>query len=123
LVCAIAVHVVREDVPAEAAALLHDVGKSRYPISVLQKTWVVIARALVPSAYTRWSKGNPLNLWERPFVVYEQHPLWSAELLRAAEASEAACWLVAHHADRTEIAPTSTQLEWLKRLQQADDQN
>src|SRR5689334_17582658 len=66
------------------AALLHDVGKSRYPIGVAQKTLAVLVRAIVPSAYMRWSKGSPLNLWERPFVVYEQHPQWSAELLREA---------------------------------------
>ena len=113
------------DVPSDlaVAALLHDVGKSRYPISVWQKTWAVMIGALLPGAYRRWSKGSPLNLWERPFVVYEQHPLWSAELLQAAGASEASCWLVAHHASRVETAPTGIQLEWLKRLQQADDQN
>ncbi len=104
-------------------ALLHDVGKSRYPISVWQKTWAVVVRTITPSLYDRWSKGSPLNLWQRPFVVYDQHPLWSAEMLQAAGASEAACWLAAHHADAVEIAPTSAQLEWLKRLRQADDQN
>ena len=113
------------DTPNDLAvvALLHDVGKSRYPISVWQKTMAVMVRVLVPSAYTRWSKGSPLNLWERPFVVYEQHPLWSADLLRAAGASEAACWLAAHHASRDETALTPIQMEWLGRLQQADDQN
>ena len=105
------------------AALLHDVGKSRYPIGVWQKTLAVMVRTLMPNAYRRWSQGNPMNLWERPFVVYEQHPLWSAELLREAGASEAACWLAAHHAGSVQSAPTPVQLEWLKRLQQADDQN
>lgn len=113
------------DTPTDlaVAALLHDVGKSRYPINVWQKTWAVIVRAIAPSRYEQWSKGSPLNLWQRPFVVYEQHSLWSAELLRTAGASEAACWLAAHHAVRDAAVPTSTQSEWLKRLQQADDQN
>ena len=116
---------VQGDTPTDlaVAALLHDVGKSRYPIDMWQKTLAVIVRRLVPSAYTRWSEGSALNLWERPFVVYQQHPLWSAELLRTAGASEVACWLVAHHASCVETAPTPAQLEWLKRLQQADDQN
>jgi hypothetical protein len=113
------------DAPTDLAvvALLHDVGKSRYPISVWQKTFAVIVRAFAPNLYQRWSKGSPLNLWQRPFVVYETHPLWSAELLRAAGASEAAYWLAAHHAVKGEAAQTPTQSEWLKRLQQADDQN
>lgn len=105
------------------AALLHDVGKSRYPISVWQKTLAVMVRAVAASAYTRWSKGSPLNLWQRPFVVYEQHPQWSAEMLQAAGASVGACWLVAHHASSLDTATTPAQVEWLKRLQQADDQN
>ncbi len=113
------------DTPTDLAvvALLHDVGKSRYPISVWQKTWAVIVRAFAPRLYYQWSNGSPLNLWQRPFVVYEKHPLWSAELLRSAGASEAACWLAAHHALQVETAPTAAQLEWLKRLRQADDQN
>ena len=105
------------------AALLHDVGKSRYPIGVWQKTLAVMIRTLLPNAYFHWSKGSPLNLWQRPFVVYEQHPQWSAELLRTAGASEAVCWLAAHHAIKDVGTASATQLEWLKRLQQADDQN
>ncbi len=113
------------DTPSDLAvvALLHDVGKSRYHINVWQKTWAVIVRAIVPDTYYRWSKGDPLNLWRRPFVVYEQHPKWSAELMRAAGASEVACWLAEHHANKHETSPAPAPIAWLKRLQQADDQN
>lgn len=113
------------DTPAELAeaTLLHDVGKSRYPIGVWQKTFAVIIRAIVPDAYYRWSKGNPLNLLERPFVVYEQHPVWSADMLRKAGASETVCWLVGEHATAAEKWQSHPQVEWLRRLQQADNQN
>ncbi|MCA0456488.1 MAG: HD domain-containing protein [Chloroflexi bacterium] len=105
------------------AALLHDVGKTRYPISVWQKTAAVLVRALMPSRYQRWSEGNPLNLWQRPFVVYEQHPAWSGELLASANASEAVQWLVTHHADPIEKWQDHAYVHLLRRLQQADNQN
>ena len=105
------------------AALLHDVGKTRCPISVWQKSAAVLVRALMPSRYQRWSKGSLLNLWQRPFVVYEQHPAWSGELLAAAGASEAAQWLVTHHADSLEKWQGHTYFHLLRRLQQADNQN
>src|SRR5690349_11904683 len=79
------------------AALLHDVGKSRYPLYTWQKTLAVLIRTLAPSLFDRWSKGNPANLWMRPFVVYVKHPAWSAELVAAAGASDDTIWLVEHH--------------------------
>ncbi len=105
------------------AALLHDVGKTRYPIGVAQKSLVVIVRALMPTLYQRWGQGNPLNLWQRPFVVYEQHPAWSAELLAQAGAGEAAQWLAAHHADPLDQWRGHEHVDLLRRLQQADNQN
>lgn len=105
------------------AALLHDVGKSRWPINVAQKTTAVLVRAWLPTAYQRWSRGSALNLWQRPFVVYEQHPAWSAELLRQAGASEGACWLVAHHAESPDQWRGHELVGLLGRLQQADNQN
>jgi hypothetical protein len=115
----------QSDTPTDlaAAALLHDVGKSRYPIGVWQKTFAVMVRAIVPDAYYRWSKGSPLNLWERPFVVYEQHPVWSAQMLREAGASDTVCWLAGEHATVAEKWQSHPQVEWLRRLQQADNQN
>lgn len=105
------------------AALLHDVGKARYPIGVLQKTCAVLVRAVWPGLYEQWSKGNPLNLWQRPFVVYEQHPLWGAEVVAEAGGSDTAQWLVAHHADEAQRWENHPQYELLKRLQAADDAN
>lgn len=105
------------------AALLHDVGKTCYPISVWQKTLAVMVRAFAPAAYYRWSKGDALNRWQRPFVVYEQHPAWGADLLASAGAGEMACWLVAHHADDAASWATHAYGDWLRRLQRADNQN
>ncbi|MBZ0279825.1 MAG: HD domain-containing protein [Anaerolineae bacterium] len=105
------------------AALLHDVGKSRYPLAVWQKTASVLVRAMLPNLFHKWSMGNPANMWQRPFVVYVQHPVWSADMLRQADASEAAVWLAAHHADSSAQWDGHPYLPLLRRLQQADNAN
>ena len=105
------------------AALLHDVGKSRYPIGTWKKTLAVVIRAISPGLFERWSRCNPANLWYRPFVVYVEHPQWGAELIAVAEASETAIWLVAHHQESAEQWDNHPLVPLLRRLQQADDSN
>ncbi|MEP7290854.1 MAG: HD domain-containing protein [Chloroflexota bacterium] len=105
------------------AALLHDVGKSRYPLRLWQKTIAVLVRAFAPATFKRLSKGDPRRMIQRPFVVYVRHPVWSAELLAECNASPAAIWLVAHHANDADKLPVSDLIPLLKRLQHADDAN
>ena len=105
------------------AALLHDVGKSQYPLRTWQKTLAVLTRAISPGLFERWSQGNPANLWNRPFVVYVDHPTWSAQLIADAGASETAIWLVAHHQESADQWEDHPLVALLKRLQQADDSN
>ncbi|MFW5708989.1 MAG: HD domain-containing protein [Chloroflexota bacterium] len=105
------------------AALLHDVGKSRWPLAIWQKTIVVIFRKLSPEQFTRWGQGQPDNPWRRPFVATMQHPAWSAEMAARVGLSERALWLIAHHADDFEQWQQHPYAPLLKRLQQADDAN
>lgn len=105
------------------AALLHDVGKSRYPFPTWQKTLVVLARAFVPTIFQRLSQGDERIFWQRPFVLSEQHPAWSAQMIAAAGAPERAIWLVAHHADSLAQWADHPDLYLLERLKQADDAN
>lgn len=105
------------------AALLHDVGKCRYPLRVWQKTLAVLIRAANRSLASRLSDGNPRNLLVRPFVVSVHHPTWSAELLRPTHPSDTALWLVEHHADDLGRWSEHPDAELLKRLKAADDLN
>ncbi|MDX1992076.1 MAG: HD domain-containing protein [bacterium] len=105
------------------AALLHDVGKSRYPLMVWQKTFSVLLRGFLPAVYRRWSRqGNPHNPFQRGCLVAEQHPTWSAAMAAEAGTSERALWLIENHAAK-DIAPAHPYSNLLKRLQQADDAN
>jgi hypothetical protein len=105
------------------AALLHDVGKSRYPLRTWQKTVAVVVRNVAPQLFEQWSKGNPANQWMRPFVVYLEHPRWSAEMIAAAGASDNAIWLVKHHQEPRSLWSSHGLASLLQRLQQADDVN
>jgi hypothetical protein len=105
------------------AALLHDVGKSRYPFPTMQKTLVVLVRTFAPGLFQRLSQGDERNFWQRPFVLSQQHPIWSAEIVAAAGASERATWLIAHHADPPAYWNDHPSIHLLKRLKQADDAN
>lgn len=105
------------------AALLHDVGKSRYRLRTWQKTFAVIVRALLPRLARRWQDGDPRRFWRRPFVVTCHHPEWSGEMLSEAGAPEGAVWLAAHHADDPAAWDGQPYGEFLRRLQQADDAN
>ncbi len=105
------------------AALLHDVGKVCYPVTVVQKTFAVLLRTLAPARYLQLSKGDPKSPLARPFVVYERHAAWGAELAQAAGVSTTSEWLIAHHqevASRWQGHPAHA---LLVRLQAADDTN
>jgi hypothetical protein len=109
------------DVPGDLAlaALLHDVGKTRYPLAIWQKSVAVIVRRFSPGRFAAWSARDPRHPWFRPFAVSVGHPRWSAELVAVTGASERALWLIAHHDDRAAAAASPL----LARLQRADDVN
>lgn len=105
------------------AALLHDCGKSRYPLAVWQKTLTVLVRAFAPSLYTHWQNGDPSSPFARPVIVSEQHPAWSAALAAEVDTTERALWLIAHHADDPAHWQDHPHFNLLKRLKTADDAN
>ncbi len=105
------------------AALLHDCGKARYKMNVIQKSLVVLARKLLPGLYQRWGQREQLDGWYAPFVVAEQHPRWSAEMLREAGAGDNAVWLAQHHQQDAESWQEHPNHVLLRRLQDADNLN
>jgi hypothetical protein len=105
------------------AALLHDVGKIRYPLAVWHKTVAVLVRTFLPSLFRRLSEGDPRPFRRRAFVVYTRHPAWSGELIAQTGGSTDAVWLATHHADNAEKWRDHALYPLLKRLQMADDAN
>jgi hypothetical protein len=104
------------------AALLHDVGKSRYRLRLWERVLIVLGRAFFPDRVRRWGQAS-LSWWNRPFVVAEQHPEWGASLALEAGCSSLAVDLIRYH--QAESPPQSASpREWrlLHLLQQADGQ-
>ena len=104
------------------AALLHDSGKSRYPLGLVGRTLAVLARHYLPGPFARWSAGEPSG-WRRPFVIAEQHPGWSAEDMLAAGASARAASLARRHQLPHIKHPVSDEDRLLALLQAADDRH
>ncbi len=99
------------------AALLHDVGKVLFPISVLDRVVIVLGKRIFPRLAERWSEGTP-SRFRRPFVVAAQHPGWGADLAEQACASPRTVELIRHHQD---IPSNDDPL--LAALHTADDEN
>ena len=108
------------------AGLLHDVGKSRVNMTVIDRTIVVLGQILAKKQAAQWGT-LPLETaarWQRPFVVREQHPQWSAEMAQQAGSSPMAIALMRYHQDPLETVPSQDPLpELLIQLKWADDLN
>lgn len=100
-----------------AAALLHDIGKILYPLSVWERTAIVLGKRFFPRAAERWGTGKPHGL-RRPFVVAAFHARWGADL--AVQAGVTTCTenLILRHHDSF-----STDDSLLAALQDVDDEN
>jgi hypothetical protein len=98
-----------------AAALLHDAGKTLYPLTILDRVIVVLGSHFFRKGAARWSAGSPTGLC-RPFVVAAQHPAWGADLAIQAGASPRTVELIRRHHD-----PHSSDDPMLSAFQAADD--
>jgi hypothetical protein len=111
-----------------AAALLHDVGKSRLPLRLWERAWIVLVGALLPGSLARWGdrpyhEGQRLPAWQRPLVVACQHPEWGARMAEEAGASPLVISLIRRHQQKIPPDNNSQENRLLSMLQAVDDQN
>jgi hypothetical protein len=99
------------------AALLHDVGRILYPLSIFDRVVIILGKHLFPCAARRWGGKTPRGL-RRPFVVAENHAAWGADLATQAGTSSRTVELIRCHQDSP---PLDDPL--LAALQAADDES
>lgn len=104
-----------------AAALLHDVGKTRCRPRAWERVLGTVAERLFPDRSERWGAGEPRG-WRRPFVIRAQHAAWGAEMAAAAGSSPLTVTLICRHQDEAATADMGETAVLLRQLQAADDQ-
>lgn len=106
-----------------AAALLHDVGKTRLPLGLWGRSLPVAVEAVAPPLVAGWAAAylRRPSAWTRPFAVYVYHPMWGAALAAAAGAAPDTVWLIAHHADAPACHAAHPLAGALALLQRADN--
>jgi len=105
------------------AALLHDVGKIRYPLRIWERVIIVLAKQIFPKRIQTWGRAQPRG-WKRSFVVARKHPDWGAELASEAGTTPLAVNLIQNHQDVISTrADKSSVSKLLTTLQKADNQN
>jgi hypothetical protein len=101
------------------AALLHDIGKCLYPLSVWERVLIVLVGAVSSSLLERWGSGEPRG-WRRSFVVARQHPRWGADMAAGQGASPLAVELIRQHQNYLHVDAVYSTETLLRKLQAAD---
>jgi hypothetical protein len=102
------------------AALLHDVGKTRFRFSLPERVLVVLVKATLPGAFKTWSNAPPKG-WKRPFVMSQHHPEWSAELADSVGCDALTVELIRRHQTPVPQPPQTESDQLLTALQNADN--
>lgn len=107
------------------AALLHDIGKTIYPLNNWERVFIVLAEKLFPQYIAEWGcvdteDGSWIKNWRRPLVIAKYHPSWGAELAEETNVSQNVLNLIRFHQDYSYLSKTSIENEWMNKLQIAD---
>lgn len=107
------------------AALLHDLGKARFPLRLWERIYIVLVSALAPGWMQSLAIVSPEQLprqpfWMRPLVIARSHPTWGAQLAEEAGVSEIAVWLIRNHQNRQAPKLVTLNDRLLAKLIQAD---
>lgn len=104
------------------AALLHDIGKSCYPLSPWERIAVVLTKSLFPECVKRWGQDLPRS-WTRPYVVAENHASWGADMAFRSGATPLIVSLIRRHHDLKVYSLDQPENQLLFHLQRLDDES
>ena len=110
------------------AAMLHDIGKLRYRLHPLERTMVVLAKAIMPGKAHQWGNlphggWHNVPVWRKAFVVAEQHAQWGAQLAHQAGVSPLAETLIREHHNPHPLPTSSTETSLLYKLWVVDNES
>ena len=103
------------------AALLHDVGKSRFPLRLWERVWAVLVQAFAPRLAADWQLGEPAGL-KRALVVAYCHPGWGAQMAKEQGADQQVVEIIRRHQEKQAQVSMDETGRLLAALQAVDDQ-
>ncbi|AHF06659.1 HD domain-containing protein [Desulfitobacterium metallireducens] len=85
------------------AALLHDCGKTRYPLKIWQRVYIVLCVKLPIPVQNLLEGLTTFQALSLPLILAQQHPKWGAMLASKAGLTEEVIELIRnHHAPHSE---------------------
>jgi hypothetical protein len=104
-----------------AAALLHDVGKSRLPLRIWERALIVLSQACLPQPARSWGQAaaKPAG-WRKAWIVAQHHAGWGAEMASHAGSPALTVSLIRRHQDVL-VEPSQCEEDHLLALLQAAD--
>ena len=105
-----------------AAALLHDVGKTKIPAPLWARSLAVLGEKFAPRRAAAWSREERSD-WRRAFVIKEQHPTWGAVMAAEAGSDPLTVNLIRRHQETPPEPALDREDSLLLLLQEADCRN